>query len=118
MFRNGIYRIDYRSPHDDFVPSDDALFVVRDGSIIGADRHGGVYAGSQFATRGALDGVRVQMTAPPGGEMVTGAIAGPDGAVIDIFSKLDPVRNFQTTTIEVAGDPVEISVAYLGPFPA
>lgn len=118
MFRNGIYRIDYRSPNDDLIASEDALFVVRDGSIIGADRHGGVYAGSQFGTRGALDGVRVQMTAPPGGEMVTGTIAGPDGAVIDIVSKLDPARNFQTATVEVAGNPVEISVAYLGPFPA
>ena len=118
MFRNGIYRIDYRSPHNDLIPSDDALFVVRDGSIIGADRHGGVYAGSQFGTKGALDGVRVQMTAPPGGELVTGAIAGPEGAVLDIVSKLDPARSFQTAMIEVAGNPVEISVAYLGPFPA
>jgi len=117
MFRNGIYRIDYRNPNDD-VAADDALFVVRDGSIIGADRHGGVYSGSQFRTTGALDGVRVQMTAPPGGEFVTGAIAGPDGAVVDIMSKLDPACNFQTATINVEGDPVEISVAYLGPLPA
>lgn len=118
MFRNGIYRIDYRNPHDDFAPSDDALFVVRDGSIIGSDRHGGVYSGSQYRTTGALDGVRVQMTAPPGGEMVTGAVAGKNGAVVDIVSKLDPERNFQTAIVDVDGDPVEISVAYLGPLPA
>ena len=58
------------------------------------------------------------MTAPPGGEFVTGAIAGPDGAAVDIVSKLDPARDFQTATINVEGGSVEISVAYLGPLPA
>lgn len=118
MFRNGIYRINYCSQNDDSSPCDDALIVVRDGSIIGADRHGGVYTGSQYPTGGALDGVRVQMTVPPSGEMVTGAIAGAEGAVINIISRLDPTRDVQTATIDVAGNPVAISVSYLGPLPA
>lgn len=118
MFRNGIYRIDYRDTHDGSGPSDDALFVVRDGSIIGADRHGGVYSASQRQTVEALEGVRVQMTVPPGGALVTGKVAGGDGEHIDIATRLDATQNFQTATIDVAGRPVEISVSYLGPLPA
>ena len=117
MFRNGIYRIDYRSADDTGTP-DDALFVVRDGSIIGADRHGGVYSGSQRHTSGALDSVRIQLTVPPGGALVTGRVAGLDGAHIDLTSKLDATRDFQIATIDVGGSPVEISVSYLGPLPA
>lgn len=117
MFRNGIYRIDYRNPTDDG-PCDDALIIVRDGSIIGADRHGGVYTGSQYQTTGQLDGVRLRMTAPSGGALVTGMFAGPDGATLQIDSRLDPTQNVQTATIDVAGNPVDIRVSYLGPLPA
>ncbi len=118
MFRNGIYRIDYRNPNDETAPRDDALVVFRDGKIIGADRHGGVFTGASRGTNGPLEAIGVHMTVPPGGELITGLVAGPEGATFDILSRLDPALDHQTATIDLAGAPIDLSVSYLGPLPA
>lgn len=120
MFRNGIYRIDYRNPLDNDAPGDDALVVVRDGRMIGSDRYGGVFSGTarrSLASFSRKETVGVQMTVPPGGALVTGRNAGPSGATIDIFGRLDPQLDHQTTTVDVAGHPVELRISYLGPLP-
>lgn len=118
MFRNGIYRVDYRNPNDESGPRDDALVVFRDGKIIGADRHGGVYAGSQQGAGAQLETIGLHLTVPPGGELVTGFVAGAEGATFNILSRLDPTLDRQTATIDLAGCAVELSVSYLGPLPA
>lgn len=121
MFRNGIYRIDYRNPLDHEAPGDDALVVMRDGRMIGSDRYGGVFSGaarrSPLPPLGPKETIGVQMTVPPGGSLVTGHKAGPTGATIDILGRLDPALDHQTATIDVAGHPVELRVSYLGPLP-
>ena len=43
MFRNGVYKVCYRSPLDEPGFHDHALAVMRDGKIIGSDRMGGVF---------------------------------------------------------------------------
>ena len=121
MFRNGIYKIDYRNPREDNGPHDDALIVVRDGRIIGADRHGGIYTGEPRRSNGSRDGskesIALQMTAPPGGELINGISTGPAGALFELLGRFDPTLDRQTVVIDVGGAPIELVVTYLGPLP-
>jgi hypothetical protein len=117
MFRNGIYKVFYRSARDDDDFTEHALAVLRDGQIIGADKLGGVFTGSSGASAACRDGIDVNFNVPPGGELVTGFVAGPAGAAIKIKTKLDPEKIAQFATIEIAGEPVEIELIYMGPIP-
>jgi hypothetical protein len=54
---------------------------------------------------------------PPGGELVTGLVAGPSGAKIKIKTRLDPEKIAQFATIDIAGEPVEIELIFMGPIP-
>jgi hypothetical protein len=121
MFRNGIYRIDYRNPFENDGPIDDALVVLRDGKMIGADRHGGIYTGEPQCFGGTNDGskesIAIQMTALPGGELINGVTAGSLGVCFDLTGRFDPELDRQSAVIDVGGAPIELSVSYLGPLP-
>lgn len=117
MFRNGIYKIYYRDPLDQNGPYEDALAVMRDGKIIGADRHGGVFNGEPRCALGLLETLHVELTVPPGGELVTGWVAGAAGASLAIRGRLDPVRDHQSAVVDIGGEAVEVVVSYLGPLP-
>jgi hypothetical protein len=117
MFRNGIYKIGYRSPLHDEGSGEHALAIVRDGQIIGSDRLGAVFTGETEWPARSLNWLTVELTVPAGGELITGKIAGPEGATLTIQSHLDPEKLGQFAVIDVAGDPVEIQVCYLGPLP-
>jgi hypothetical protein len=117
MFRNGIYKVFYRGPLDGCDFSEHALAVLRDGHIIGADRLGGVFTGSPGMTATSCDSFNIELNVPPGGELVTGLVAGPAGATIKIKTRLDPEKIAQFVTIDVAGEPVEIELIYMGPIP-
>jgi hypothetical protein len=116
MFRNGIYKVCYRSLQHDEGTGEHAYAIVRDGHIIGSDRLGAVFGGNgHMGSSGA--GVDIELTVPPGGELITGLVAGPLGASLKIQSKLDPEKLSQFAIVDVAGSPVEIMVSYLGPLP-
>jgi hypothetical protein len=117
MFRNGIYKIFYRSPLDLHAFTDHALAVVRDGKIIGADRLGAVFIGAPGPP--TLDGetVSVDLRVPPGGELISGLKAGPDGAIVTVAAAFDPAQNTQSRRIDIAGSPVDVRLDYLGPLP-
>jgi hypothetical protein len=117
MFRNGIYKIFYRDPADEDGSFEDALAVVRNGKVIGADRYGGVFTGEPRCALGLLETLKLQLNMPPGGELVTGYVAGPSGVSLDIIGRLDPMRDNQTAVVEIGGEPVELVVSYLGPLP-
>lgn len=117
MFRNGIYKVSYRSALDPGSFPQDALALMRNGKIIGADRHGGVFTGEPRCGPGDLETLKLDFGVPPGGELVTGYVAGSNGATIDILGRFDPRLDQQTSMIDIGGAPVEVSVAYLGPLP-
>jgi hypothetical protein len=117
MFRNGIYKVFYRSPSDQEGFSEHCLAVLRDGHIIGADRLGGVFTGSPAINPSSGDNIHVDLSVPPGGELVTGLVAGPAGSLIKIKTRLDPEKIAQFATIDIAGEPVEIELIYMGPVP-
>ena len=117
MFRNGIYKVCYRSPMDDDGFAEDALAIFRGGKIIGSDRHGGVFVGGPGRRSADGEDVSVELTVPPGGELVTGMIAGPAGATLTINGCFDPCKLGQFAVVDVGGAPVEIQLSYLGPLP-
>ena len=115
MFRNGIYKVGYRSLLHDEGSGENGFAIMRDGFIIGSDRLGAVFTGAPGSR--ACERVTVELTVPPGGELITGFRAGPAGATVKVLTQLDPEKLSQTATVFVAGEPVEIQVCYLGPLP-
>lgn len=115
--RDGVYRIYYRSLDDPIFGPEHALAVMREGQVIGSDPCGGIF--SSAADRDGDDPgvIRLQLTVPPCGELVTGYLAGFEGATIEISSTLNPLANTQRSIVDIEGDPVEIEVMYLGPLP-
>jgi hypothetical protein len=90
---------------------------MRDGKIIGSDRLGGVFVGEAGWSAASADCVTIELTVPPGGELVTGLTAGSSGACVKIKTRLDPEKIAQFATVDVAGEPVELELIYLGPLP-
>lgn len=118
MFRDGIYQVVCCTiGHADRV-CDHFVASVRDGRILGSDGHGGLYLGHDGST--AQDyAARIQMTVqiPPDGVLITGLIAGPEGATLPLTGLLDASADRQKSIVNIAGEAVEIEVAYLGPLP-
>jgi hypothetical protein len=71
-----------------------------------------------FDPQARTDTVRLRFEVPPGGELITGFAAGPEGAVIDIVGAIDDRVPAPSTMVDVAGSPVSVSLCYLGPLPA
>ena len=117
MLRDGVYRIYYRSLDDPVFGPEHALAVMREGSVIGSDPCGGVFTSLDGVDIDDPDIVRLRLTIPPCGELITGYLAGSDGATIEISGCFNPLASTQRSIIDVAGDPVEIEVLYLGPLP-
>ena len=118
MFRDGIYQVVCCTIGHAERVCDHFVASVRDGRILGSDGHGGLYLGHDGGT--ALDySARIQMTVqmPPGGQLITGLIAGPDGAALPLTGLLDASANRQKSIIDIAGEAIKIEVSYLGPLP-
>lgn len=118
-FDEGVYTFSYALNGASAESGGDALAVLRSGRIIGSDRFGGVFEGSYHydpAQQSNLFHVRVKV--PPGGELVTGFVGGPDGANLDIVATLERAAPVATATIDVAGKPVDVKLTYLGPLPS
>lgn len=96
-----------------------ACRVLRDGKILGSDPWGGLFTGRYaFDTRDCLNKVRLRFDVPPEGLLVTGFCAGPSGATLDIVGSFEETATRMATVVDVRGAPVEVQLAYLGPFPS
>lgn len=118
MLRDGIYHVAYAADTQTPGCHDEALAIVRDGKILGSDRNGGVYSG--FVDQdgsGDRDSVVLICEVPPGGELVTGFSAGPHGAIIPISGVVAADALWQQTRLMIAGQALDIELAYLGPLP-
>ena len=115
--RDGVYRIYYRDLADPVFGPEHALAVLREGQVLGSDPCGGVFSGAEDSELKNPTVVRVRLTVPPCGELVTGYLAGSEGATIEISGAFSPLANTQRSFVDIAGDPVEIELVYLGPLP-
>jgi hypothetical protein len=116
MLRDGLYRLTY--PIDARGTRETALAMVRDGVLFGSDPYGGVYQGATISIEGHAS-YRITLTGivPPGGELITGEIAGEDGAAFDLSGIFDPTADHQTIRVQIGDATVQVEVQYLGPLP-
>ena len=118
MMEEGIYSLSYRGDTPGEDERDDALAVLRDGQILGSDRWGGLFTGSyEFDPIRQRGTVRVNLHVPPGGILVNGYVAGPDGSSVDLVATLEPPAPVSLTTVELNGRPLRLELTYIGPLP-
>jgi hypothetical protein len=120
MLENGLYDLRYRAGDGGAGHCGKGLAMLRDGRIMGCDPWGGAFTGRlELDPQAGAGTVRLRFEVPPGGELITGFAAGPDGAAIDIVGTIAPAPEgaAASTVVEVAGAEVGVSFNYLGPLP-
>ena len=118
MMDEGIYSLEYRS-HDGLEPEiGSALAALRNGKILGSDRWGGVFVGSyEFDPVSERNTVHLRLSVPPDGRLITGFAAGPEGATVDIVGSFERAAPVTKTRAEIAGQPLDVTMTYIGPLP-
>jgi hypothetical protein len=112
---DGVYRLDYKGLYNNGI----CLLLLAQGTIAGIDTGGGTYRGTCEPVDGAdRHRLSVRLLVPPGQTLVTGARAGPEGAIVDITATLDRPNPVSTAIVAVAGGQVEVALAYLSPLPS
>jgi hypothetical protein len=119
MLDNGVYELSFQHSGPLGAEFGDGLALVRDGRILGSDRFGGVFTGScqpDPAGDGSL--VELRLAIPPHAELITGFTAGADGATLRISTCLHRAAPVAKGVVEIAGEPIEVQVTYVGPLAA
>lgn len=114
----GVYRITYhgRTRGDD--ETDQALAVLRNGKILGSDRHGGIFMGSyRYDRTRNLNSVHLRIEVPPDSMLVNGYATGPEGGQVEVMCHVARAAPLSHATVKVAGQPVDFEFNYLGPLP-
>ena len=118
MLTDGIYRIVYKSRAGMDDDGDCALAILRGGQITGSDKHGGVFLGTyECSAATGRDVVQLRLEVPPGGMLVTGLDGGPAGTAIEISATFEPLSRMSKVQVTIAGQPVDIELAFIGPLP-
>lgn len=115
MLQNGVYEISFQS----IDRIDRANAILRDGTILGSDKWGAVFAGQwQFDADQALDRVTLRLQVPPKGELITGFSAGPHGAIVDIVGAFAHDQAGKRAKIEIGGQPLDVELSFVSPLPS
>lgn len=129
MLGEGIYGLTFKDPRRGVCRADEngaaalhedaeALAILRNGKILGSDRWGGVFSGTYFFDPlSGCNRVQVRLELPPEGELFTGFAAGNEGASLEIVAAFDRAETIVVTTVDIAGHPVDVELAYIGPLP-
>lgn len=122
MIDEGLYNVEYRSPEQfglgPTAASGSALAVLRNGKILGSDRWGAVFMGSyEFDPVSETNAVHLRLHIPPEGELITGFAAGPEGAIIEVAGQFERAAPVSRTVADIAGQPLEVTMTYLGALP-
>lgn len=118
MLDDGVYGLSFesRGGREDSPLRGEGLAVLRDGRVLGSDRHGGVFRGHYRydAARGEAV-VEVRLAIPPNGVLLTGLEAGPDGAFLDVRGRFPLSRPVSTTMVDIGGTTVAVELRFVGP---
>lgn len=118
LLDDGLYSLSYGQSVACGGDGGDALAVLRSGRIVGSDRWGGKFEGTcRFDTARKTNHVHVRLHVPPEGELVTGFCAGATGASVEVTAELARNGPLAATAVDVAGQRVDLTLAYLGPLP-
>ena len=116
MLKDGLYELFYRavaSPEGDYLSM---MMVLRAGRILAADPYGGVCLGKcSFDRANRIYHLDVRLHVPAGAMLVTEDMPLPHGRDIMIRAGFDDTEN--TSLIDVAGHPVEVTLKFKSPAP-
>lgn len=112
----GLYSISYQTSGETGAHGGDAVALVREGRLIGADGWGGKFEGTyRFDSTRRTYHFHIWLRVPPVGEAVTGACRDDQGALIEVEAELDPPDPLASAVARLDGQPVGLTLAYLGP---
>ncbi len=118
MLDEGLYNLEYRSAVCGDGECGSALAALRNGKILGSDRWGGVFMGSyDFDPVTERNSVHLRLSVPPEGRLVTGFSAGPEGATLDVVGSFERAAPVTTARALIAGEPLDVTMTYIGPLP-
>lgn len=122
MLHDGVYELSYTGGCNSGGAlaeyNGEALAVLRNGKILGADRWGGVFSGTyEFDPIAQNDKVRIRIDVPPEGELITGFAAGPGGATLEIVAAVEQRVHSACTRVDIGGEPVDVEFSFIGPLP-
>ncbi|MGE5267788.1 MAG: hypothetical protein ACM3L9_10525, partial [Deltaproteobacteria bacterium] len=87
----GLYSITYQSSGDSPERGGDALALVGDGRLIGADGWGGKFEGTyRFDSARRTYHFHIWLRVPPAGETVTGSFGVGEGTLVQVEAEFDP----------------------------
>lgn len=118
IWRDGLYSVRFFREGDDEENGGEALAVLRDGSILGSDKFGGVFEGrlvGQACGREACLSLHVRI--PPGGVLVTGKRVGSEEAVLDVVGRLSQRGEVLSGICKFDGERLVVSFRYIGLLP-
>jgi hypothetical protein len=114
----GLYSLVYGLPATDQKAAGEALAVFRSGRVMGSDLWGGKFEGTyRFDMARRTNHFHIRLRVPPEGELVTGLSAGREGTTVEITAEFEPAGPINSAVVEIAGRPVDLTLAYLGPLP-
>jgi hypothetical protein len=117
-FADGLYSLTFSTakPSTEMPSQRSAVAMLRAGRIIGSDAEGGKFEGTyRFDTARQTNHFHVWLRVPPTGRLITGGDMGEDGAVVEVTAEVDKADPLTSTVVQVAGRPLGVTFAYLGP---
>ena len=118
MLADGIYRIQYHARAGGEDDGDSALAVLRDGRIMGSDKHGGMFLGTYRSDPASGHAnVNLRFDVPANGMLITGQSGGKRGRSLDIAIAFEPRQGTTKAVVDLAGQPVAVELSFVGPLP-
>ena len=120
MLRDGVYELYYRAEAEPHGGYESLLLALRDGSVLGSDRWGGVFTGRcEFDVQTHEHRIQVRLLVPPGGMLVTDRSPRAFGDQIDINVTLGDRHDISSGCglVDVGGQQVRVELQFKGPVP-
>ena len=120
VYDDGLYSLSYgmATPAADPQQSGSAVAMLRAGRVVGSDVGGGKFEGTyQFDSARLKNHFHLWLRMAPAGELVTGAMLDEEGGMVEIVADLDRADPVASTIVDVGGQPLGLTLAYLGPLP-
>ena len=117
MLSDGVYRVAYFDEEQPSAALEPMVLILRRGTVMASDPLGGVYFGELEVATDGTRMLRGSADIPPDGELVSGYVAGAEGATVSLSVELGPNILIGRHTVTVGDSTVEVEISYLGPLP-
>lgn len=116
LLTDGVYNLLFRLKADTG-PATSGLAIIRDNRIFGSDPEGSVFEGHLAPDEQGTPRIRGVLSLPPGGELITGLAAGPEGMDVELTAHPQAQDGTLRFIAVVAGESIDVDITYVGPLP-